>query len=193
MMRIRDSGMPEEPQWEAYFDVELILDRMGIDATLDNVAELGCGYGTFTLPVASRIRGRIITYDTDESMLARTRMRAVEAGLRNIACVRRDVIDQGWGLGDDAMDAVLLFNILHAEHPIPLLRTAAEITKPGGHVLAIHWRHDIQTPRGPSMNIRPSADDIANWGEATEILEVAQREIALPPWHAGVRMRRRDA
>jgi hypothetical protein len=47
-MRLRESGMPEEEYWESLFNVELILDRMGIDTTMRDVAELGCGYGTFT-------------------------------------------------------------------------------------------------------------------------------------------------
>ena len=42
-MRLRESGMPEEAYWETLFDVPLILDRLGIDARLKNVVELGCG------------------------------------------------------------------------------------------------------------------------------------------------------
>ena len=51
-MKLRESGMPEEVYWETLFDVGLILDRLGIDARLRNVIEMGCGYGTFTIPVA---------------------------------------------------------------------------------------------------------------------------------------------
>ena len=56
-MKVRDSGMPDEGLWERLFDVELILDRMGIDAGLCDVAELGCGYGTFSIAVAERDSG----------------------------------------------------------------------------------------------------------------------------------------
>lgn len=44
VMKLRESEMPEESYWETLFDVELILDRLGIDAELGDVAELGCGY-----------------------------------------------------------------------------------------------------------------------------------------------------
>ena len=57
MVKVRDSGMPDERLWEALFDVALILERMGIDASLADLAELGCGYGTFSIPVAKRILG----------------------------------------------------------------------------------------------------------------------------------------
>ena len=35
----------------------------GRGRTLNNVVELGCGYGTFTLPVARRISGVVETFD----------------------------------------------------------------------------------------------------------------------------------
>ena len=47
-MKLRESGMPEEGLWETLFDVGLILDRLGIDDTVQDIVELGCGYGTFT-------------------------------------------------------------------------------------------------------------------------------------------------
>jgi SAM-dependent methyltransferase len=67
-VKLRESGMPEEQYWESLFSVELILDRLGIDAALRDVAELGCGYGTFTLPVARRISGVIETCDIEPEM-----------------------------------------------------------------------------------------------------------------------------
>ena len=38
-MKVRDSGMPDEALWDSFFDVELILQRLGIDASLVDVAE----------------------------------------------------------------------------------------------------------------------------------------------------------
>jgi hypothetical protein len=52
-MKIRDSGMPEEAYWESLFDVPLILSKLGI-GRFGDVVELGCGYGTFSIPVAGR-------------------------------------------------------------------------------------------------------------------------------------------
>jgi SAM-dependent methyltransferase len=77
-MKLRDSGMPDEAYWESLFDVPLVLARLGIDGSLDDVAELGCGYGTFSMPVARAIRGRLYTFDIDPAMVARTRERADE-------------------------------------------------------------------------------------------------------------------
>jgi SAM-dependent methyltransferase len=90
-MKLRESGMPEEAYWETLFDVPLILDRLGINARLKDVVELGCGYGTFTVPVARRISGTLMAFDIDATMIERTRQRAVESRVGNILYVVRDV------------------------------------------------------------------------------------------------------
>ena len=124
-MKVRDSGMAEEAAWECLFDVPLILDRLRIDGDLGDVTELGCGYGTFTIPIARRIAGRVLTFDIDRAMVDRTRRRADENGLTNVRCEVRDILKEGYGLVDGSVDACLLFNILHLENPVDLLRESA--------------------------------------------------------------------
>src|SRR6186713_1865828 len=106
MAKIRDSGMPEEPFWESLIDVPLIISRLGVSQYHD-VVELGCGYGTFSVPIAKAISGTLYTFDIDPEMVARTKERV--AGLR-LVCSQQDVMQTGFGV---QADAVLLFNILH--------------------------------------------------------------------------------
>jgi SAM-dependent methyltransferase len=190
-MKLRESGMPEEAYWETLFDVGLILDRLGVDARLRNVVEFGCGYGTFTVPVAERVSGTVTTYDIDPAMVERTRQRAVAAAAYNILYVVRDVFVDGFGGEAGSNDACLLFNILHCEEPVKLLAEAARVVRPGGAVLVIHWRYDAATPRGPSLEIRPRPERIIGWAEQTGLLQVEGRMIDLPPWHYGYRLKRR--
>ena len=191
-MKLRDSGMPEEAYWETLLDVNLVLDRLAVDNTLRNVVELGCGYGTFTLPVARRIAGVLETVDIELAMLERTRQRAREAGLSNIVCEQRDVMTDGFGGVPGSRDACLLFNILHCEEPVRLLTEAARAVRPGAWVLVIHWRYDPATPRGPSMDIRPRPEHILDWAAQSGLLEPAGPVLDLPPWHYGLRLKRKD-
>jgi SAM-dependent methyltransferase len=176
-MRVRDSGMPEEEYWESLFDVPLTLQRFAIYQYRD-VAELGCGYGTFSIPVAQSIRGTLNTFDIDPAMVARTRERA---GSLPIVCHQRDVLESGFGVKSDA---VLLFNILHCEEPLTLISRAAEAAN---DILVTHWQHS-DTPRGPHLDIRPRPDQVIAWG--AELGLVADEVLDLPPWHYGVRLRR---
>ena len=51
-MKGRESGMPSETYWETFFNVETTLDILTGSSIEGNVLEFGCGYGSFTLPVA---------------------------------------------------------------------------------------------------------------------------------------------
>jgi SAM-dependent methyltransferase len=177
-MKIRDSGMPAEQYWETLFDVPLILERLGIDESLNDVVELGCGYGTFTIPIARAIHGTLTTFDVDQEMIERTRHRA---GDLTIVCEERDVMESGFGL---QADAALLFNILHGASPVKLLRHAA-VAAP--KVLVIHWKYG-ETPRGPNLDIRPRPEQIAIWAAEAELQ--AGPVIDLPPWHYGMVLQR---
>ncbi|MBL9199374.1 MAG: class I SAM-dependent methyltransferase [Opitutaceae bacterium] len=188
-MKLRESGMPAQDYWETLFDVPAILDAFGFDSTTADVAELGCGYGTFTIPLAKRIAGRLIAVDFDPAMVATTQQRGLEAGLHNIHARIRDVVADGFCVPPASCDAALLFNILHAEEPVALLRAARDVVRPGGLVAVIHWRSDIATPRGPSLAIRPRPGQIAAWA-AEAGLTAGDEDFALPPWHFGIKLHR---
>jgi SAM-dependent methyltransferase len=183
-MKIRDSGMPSEEYWETLFDVPLILSRLGIRQFHD-VAELGCGYGTFSIPVAQAISGTLYAFDVEPEMIVRTRERGANLP---IVCELRDVLADGFGVN---VDAVLLFNILHCEQPTALLRYAADALRPAGQVLAIHWRY-AKTPRGPSLDMRPTPQQIIEWAAAVDLCPIGP-PIDLPPWHYGVILGQRSS
>jgi len=188
-MKLRDSGMPDETYWESLFDVPLILERMGINVVVRDVAELGCGYGTFTIPIAQAIRGRVYTLDIEPEMVARTHERAKQCGLQSVFASTLDVMERGFHLPGE-VDVVLLFNILHCHNPERLLAHAARAVRPGGRVLVIHWRHDPATPRGPALDIRPKPEQIVRWVEWGGELAWRGTVLDLPPWHYGLEFSR---
>ena len=187
-MKFRESGMPPQDYWEKLFDIPLIFDRFGFGPATGDVAELGCGYGTFTVPLARRIRGMVHAIDIDAEMTALTDRRVKAGGLGNVRVRQRDVFAEGYGLPADSCEACLLFNILHGETPVEMLREAARIVRPGGMVAVIHWRSDIATPRGPSAGIRPKPEQILEWAAAAGGLVAAEPPFLLPPWHYGVKL-----
>lgn len=191
-MKLRDSGMPEEKYWESLLDVPLVLDALGITSHWRDVAEMGCGFGTFSISIAERISGDLFAFDIDPLMVARTRERATGAGVSNVVVRERDVMEDGFGLPDGSVDAVLLFNILHCEFAERLLLHATRVVRTGGQVLVIHWQHDPRTPRGPDLSIRPTPEQVLEWAMATGELRAAEGAIELPPWHYGLRFIRLD-
>ena len=188
-MKVRDSGMPPQDYWETLLDAPGILDVFGLGPATDDVAELGCGYGTFTVPLARRIAGTVHTIDIEAEMVALTQQRAAAAGLNNVRADVRDVLTDGFGPPAGSCHAALLFNILHAEQPVALLRAAGDVVRPGGLVAVIHWRSDVPTPRGPALEIRPRPEQVVAWANEAG-LEPAGNAFLLPPWHFGLKLLR---
>jgi len=184
--RVRESGMPAEDYWETLLDPEETLNRLGFQPALHPTAiELGCGYGTFTIPVARRVN-KLIAFDIDASMVGRTQCRIESQDIGNVIVSNRDVVKMGYGLAPEGCHAVLLFNILHCVNPVDMLRQAALQLKPGHGVLyATHWRHDPSTPRGPPLAIRPKPENLLEWAHATGMLRAKSGPIDCPPWHYG--------
>jgi SAM-dependent methyltransferase len=184
-VKIRESGMPPEDVWDEFFDAEGILDSLGLDTSVADVAEFGCGYGTFTLPAASRVSGTVYTSDIDREMLAVATRNAAAAGIHNIECSLRDFVGEGSGLPDQSVDFAMLFNILHVENPVSLLQEAYRNLKVGGRLGIIHWVCDEETPRGPPLAIRPGYEQCRDWAIDAGFSRVGEK-LDLPPWHYGL-------
>lgn len=183
-MKIRDSGMPDARTWETFFDAPWLLNRLGCTDTHADVVEFGCGYGTFTVAAAAGTDGTVRALDIDPVMVAATRAQAASRRLHNVVVNERDFVATGTGLADQSVDESLLFNILHAAQPVPLLREAWRVLKPGGRAFVIHWVSDRPTPRGPSLAIRPRPEQCRAW--LAEAGFAVGDVVDLPPWHYGI-------
>jgi ubiquinone/menaquinone biosynthesis C-methylase UbiE len=189
-MKIRDSGMPEEPIWRDFFEPRSTLARLGMTPACVDVVEFGCGYGTFTIPAARIVSGTVHAVDIEPAMIETTRARAAEAGLANVALVLRDFMVEGTGLPDESTDYAMVFNILHPEDPVALLREACRVLRAGGLIGIMHWRCDRPTPRGPDLAFRPRPEDCRRWAEEAGFEPVGEGIVELQPFHHGMTLRR---
>ncbi|MFH1198923.1 MAG: class I SAM-dependent methyltransferase [Candidatus Omnitrophota bacterium] len=183
-MKIRESGMPERQMWEKFFSPAKILATLGINSQIGDVAEFGCGYGTFTIPAAKVIKGKIYALDIEPDMIQITNEEAKKDRLNNVQTVLRDFMVDGSGLLEGSMDYVMLFNNLHLEKPMILINEAKRILRESGKLGIIHWNYDPKTPRGPSMDIRPKLEDCIKWAENAGFNISVQYD--LKPYHYGI-------
>jgi SAM-dependent methyltransferase len=188
-MKIRESGMPPQDTWDTFFNAAAILDALQLDASRRDVVEFGCGYGSFALPAAERISGTVHALDLDPTMLAVATRNALSANISNIEFLLRDFVADGTGLPDQSVDYAMLFNILHLEHPVALLREAYRNLAEGGLLGIIHWVHDDKTPRGPPLDIRPKPEQCLAWAVEAGF-EPASEIFDMRPYHYGLVMRR---
>jgi ubiquinone/menaquinone biosynthesis C-methylase UbiE len=190
VMKVRDSGMPEEEMWSGFFAPEKVLAVFGIDRGVQDLVEFGCGYGTFTMAAAAIASGTVYALDIEPEMVKVVQRKCNEASITNVRAILRDFVAQGTGLADNSMDAALLFNILHHDEPLALIKEALRVLKPNGVMAVMHWNYDLSTPRGPAMEIRPKPEQCIEWGKAAGFRFNEKYRYDLPPYHYGLLFRK---
>jgi len=83
----------------------------------------------------------------------------------------------------------MLFNVLHAEEAVSLLREAFRILGPQGVLGVLHWIHDARTPRGPKLSIRPRPEQCSAWASQVGFV-LDGSPISLSPYHYGLILRK---
>lgn len=189
-MKVRDSGMPDEEMWTGFFDPAKVLATLGLDSGLQDIVEFGCGYGTFTLAAAAIASVTVHALDIEPEMVSIVQQKCRDAGVRNVEATLRDFVATGSGLANNSMDAALLFNILHHEEPVALMKEAFRVLKPNGMLAVIHWNYDPTTPRGPALDIRPRPEQCIEWGKEAGFRFKEHNSFDLPPYHYGLLFRK---
>ena len=190
-MKGRESGMPDEAYWASFFETDLAVDRLLGRSVEGNVIEFGCGYGSFTVPAARRTTGTLTALDIEPEMVDCVRQKAVTYNLSNIQAEVRDFVAHGTGVATGSQAHAMIFNLLHLEQPVDLLREAYRTLQDGGVPSVMHWRSDIPTPRGPSLAIRPTPEQCQEWMAEAGFRAIESVDLqSCCPFHFGLLARR---
>jgi SAM-dependent methyltransferase len=115
---------------------ERLLRNAGIDAGM-RVLDLGCGAGDVSMLAAELVgpAGSVVGIDRNQEVLNVAKMRAEEAGLRQISFVRASVEEF---FADEPFDLVIgRYILVHQPEPVAMLCNAARLVRPGG-AIAFH-------------------------------------------------------
>lgn len=181
-MKYRESGMPDEEMWEEFFNLQQILQSLEVTNDIKKFIDIGCGYGTFLIPAAKIISGTALGVDIDKDYLTLCKQRVEDNNIANIHLFHGEISSMDQKIFQGA-DYISLFNILHCEEPLTLMGQVIKLLKKGGKIGVIHWIHD-DTPRGPSLDIRPKPETIIKWGESLGLK--LMKQVQLPPYHFGI-------
>src|ERR1700682_2302195 len=94
--------------------------------------DVACGPGTFTRPLASRVR-RAVGVDVTPAMIGKARAEAARAGITNIEFVTGDVYELPFA-GGVAGIVACGYAFHHMEEPARALAEMARVLRPGGRV-----------------------------------------------------------
>lgn len=184
-MKVRESEMPDEKIWNSFFHTDLVLEELRINSEVYDLVEIGFGFGTFSIPAARKISGNLYGFDIDKGMLNTLSIKLLKDDIKNIFLEQRDILSQKTNLSKNSVDYVMLFNILHHHSSTYFLDEAYRILKKNGTVGIIHWRTDINTPRGPNIKFRPSPQQILKLVNK-EKFRIEKKPFSLHPYHYGL-------
>ncbi len=129
----------------------------------DLIADLGCGGGYFTIPMARLVgqKGKVFAVDILESSLESVRGRAYLEKLNNISYLRINLDKKNslveW-IKNSSCQIALLANTLHSSsHQKTIIEEAYRLLDPSGKLIIIDWKNEKNTRLknfGPAIDYR---------------------------------------
>jgi len=120
-----------------------------------SAADFGCGSGGWALALAKILdHGRVWAVDLLEEPLSAARSRAKIAGAQNVEFVKGDIEKLVPRLPVEALDLVLMTNLLFQVGDIgAVFDQAKRALKAGGRVLVVDWKKNVRV--GPAEKLPP--------------------------------------
>ena len=123
----RKRSILDDPKRFLFENPDAILSEIGVKSG-QVVADIGCGTGFFTLPLASNVgrKGKVYALDIYPSAIDEVQKLAIEKGLKNI----QTILSYGTtGLTNASVDFVLLHKL---SYPEAALREIYRVPRPHG-------------------------------------------------------------
>ena len=125
----------------------------------DTVADIGCGPGYFTLPLAKYlIYGEVFALDVSDEMIQACQERVNQARLGNVEVLKCEAYEfpVEAGIADGLFISVTLH---HPEDRVRFLTAAKEMLKPGGWCFIVEWQKK-ETESGPPQQVRITTEEL---------------------------------
>ena len=142
----------------------------------DTVADIGCGPGYFTLPLAKfLINGKVIGLDTSDEMVEACQSRMDEARMGNVSVMTCGEYD--FPLDPASVDGLFIaFVVHHPDDRERFLTAVRGILKTGGWCFIIEW-HKKETESGPPQERRITPDELRQLAENSGFRVQGSRDI----------------
>lgn len=125
----------------------------------DAVADIGCGPGFFTIPLAKLLyNGKVYALDINDEMLEACRKRVEEARLGNVEILKCGEFD--FPLDKSSLNGVFLAFVIQQSPDKPrFLSAVQELLRPRGWCTILEWYHK-ETDTGPPLERRIDPQDL---------------------------------
>ena len=141
------------------------------------VADIGCGPGFFTIPLAKALPGgKVYALDIQEEMTEACQRRVQEARLGNVEVILTK--ETGFPLEKSSLDGIFVAFVLHSQiDKAGFLMSVMDLLKPGGWLAQINWHLLPETTQGPPPQRRIAVDDVLRLVEEAGFCTILRREL----------------
>jgi ubiquinone/menaquinone biosynthesis C-methylase UbiE len=141
-----------------HLDTHSVLSMLPLHPYQD-VADVGCGPGYFTLPLAKHLfDGKVYAIDIQQEMLDAVKERIDKVHLTNVDLVRSE--ENKLKIDKESVDGALVaFAVHEANNPATFLRQVARSLRKGGWAAILEW-HRKEEEDGPPVEERIEESDL---------------------------------
>ena len=154
----------------------------------DTVADIGCGPGFFTLPLAKvLVNGKLYALDIDDEMLAACREKITQARMGNVEILKCGEFE--FPLEPASVDGAFLAFVVQASPDKPrFLHEVRELIRPRGWCTVLEW-YRKETEYGPPLERRIEPDELVKVAETAGFRPRGWRDINGDNYMMTLRMR----
>ena len=155
------------PERRRAIDTHSLLSRLPI-RPYHAVADVGCGPGYFTIPLAKHLYdGKVYALDVQQEMLDATQKMLDDARLTTVEVMLSK--ERKLPLDDGSLDGVLMAFVLHeADGPAALLKEARRCLKEAGWIAILEW-DKREMDQGPPIERRINPDEMRAMAEKLKL------------------------
>lgn len=124
------------------------------------VADVGCGIGYFTIPMAKTVseEGKVFAIDINIDMLKETKRRVEEEGIINVEMIHSS--ENNFKIKEKAVDIVFTSTVFHElNSPKDFLNECKRIMKDSGRLIILDW-NKVEEEIGPPIHRRKDVEDV---------------------------------
>lgn len=151
----------DNPKRREILPVETIIEALGDIREGSSIADLGCGTGYLTIPLAKHLLkdkkdGTVYAVDINSEILEVLKERA--KGIENIKILQSE--ENSFPIESGTIDASFLVTMFHElDDPAAFLMEIRRISKPFHQIVVVDWS-DVQGEMGPPMSERVPEKDL---------------------------------
>lgn len=154
-------------QRQAILPPALVLRDIGL-GTHTVWADIGCGTGFFTIPLANEVK-QVYALDIRAEMLNDLSENLTQLKIHNVKVLQSE--ESSFPLPDLLVDGILTSLVLHeVDQPIEFFRELNRILQTGGRLVVIEWAK-ASTEMGPPLEHRLSSQQLDDWALTTSFIK----------------------